>query len=178
MACAVTAGRNLPCKASVGGLKNLFLHTFDTDVETLTPDANGRVTLPTGNNADFFKYFLKGNSSMETTITSSRENGTTFFQTALNVTLQFLDTKTQEQIKLISKDRLHVVVEDYNGNFFLIGREHGCEITGGTVVTGAAMGDLSGFTLVFDAQETRPPEFCTAAPDLSDATPIDPEAAI
>ena len=175
MACAVTSGRSLPCKASVGGLKNLFLLTYTQEVVD-SSITDGVVTLPQDDSAEFFKYFLKGNSSMETTITSSRENGTTFFQTALNVTLQYLDSATQEQIKLISKDRLHVVVEDYNGNFFLIGREHGCEITGGTVVTGAAMGDLSGFTLVFDAQETRPPEFCAAEPDVSDTTPIDPEA--
>ena len=165
MACAVTSGRNLSCKSSVGGLKNLFLLSYSNVVKDLSP-TDGVITLPENDTAEFFKYFLKGNSSMETAITSSRENGITFYQTTLNITLEFLDSPTQEQIKLMSKDRLHVVVEDYNGNFFLLGRKHGCEITGGSVVSGSAMSDLSGFTLVFDSQEKRPPEFCTK-PDES-----------
>ena len=175
MSCAITAGRNLPCKDVVGGLKSLYLHTYDADVVAASTDATtGIVTLPTGSAADFFEYKIKGNSSLETTINSSRENGTTFFESTLNVTLTKLDNLTQEQLKKLSKDRPHAVVEDYNGNFFLLGKEHGCEVTGGTIVTGAAMGDLSGFTLVLTAQETAPPAFCAAKPDLSDASPIAP----
>jgi len=34
------------------------------------------------------KYELKGNSSFEQTITSSRENGTTFLEQVLNLTLE------------------------------------------------------------------------------------------
>tara|TARA_E500000305_G_C3927792_1_gene191327 strand:+ start:93 stop:620 length:528 start_codon:yes stop_codon:yes gene_type:complete len=175
MSCAVTAGRKIPCKSNVGGLKAIYFHTYDADVVAASVTA-GVVTLPTGNAADFFKYDIKGNSSLETSINSSRENGTTFFESTLNMTLQVLDSPTQEQIKLLAKDRPHVVVEDYNGKFFLLGKEHGCEVTGGTMVTGAAMGDLSGFTLVLTAQETAPPFFCAAAPSLSDAAQIDPNA--
>ena len=43
-------------------------------------------------------------------------------------------------------DRPHVAVEDYNGNVFIMGLENGAEVTGGTIVTGAAMADLSGYT--------------------------------
>ena len=35
-----------------------------------------------------FKYELKGNSSFEQAITSSRENGTTFFEQTLTLTLK------------------------------------------------------------------------------------------
>ena len=55
--------------------------------------------------------------------------------------------------------RPHIVVVDYNGNAFLMGREHGADVTGGTVVSGAAMGDLSGYTLSFSAQELTPANF-------------------
>jgi hypothetical protein len=59
--------------------------------------------------------------------------------------------------------RPHVFVEDYNGNYFLIGAVHGADVSGGTIVTGSAMGELSGFTLVFTAQETLPAYFVDAA---------------
>ena len=37
--------------------------------------------------------------------------------------------------------------------------ENGCEVTGGTIVTGAAAGDLYGFTLVLEGQEEKAPAF-------------------
>ena len=172
MSCAITNGRSLPCKDSVGGLKNIFFAPYTTETANLS-DTSGAVTLD--QTVSFFKYEIKGNSSLETTINSSRENGTTFFESALNATFTVLDMATQEQIKLMSKGRPQIVVEDYNGNHFLIGKEHGCEVTGGTIVTGAAMGDLSGFTLVLTAQETAPPFFCDAPTDDS-TSPIDPNA--
>ena len=55
--------------------------------------------------------------------------------------------------------RPHVFVEDYNGNIFVMGLLHGAEVTGGTIVTGAAMGDLSGYTLTLTAQEQVPANF-------------------
>lgn len=172
MACAITKGRSLPCKNSVGGLKAIYILDYSATVAALT-DTNGTITLD--DNSEFFKFDIKGNSSLETSVTSSRENGTTFYETTLNVTFTFLDVETQEQIKLLNAGRAHYVVEDYNGNYLLIGKEHGAEITGGTIVTGAAMGDLSGFTLVATAQETAPPFFCND-PSTSSTTPIDPDA--
>ena len=164
MACSVSNGRSLPCKSAVGGLKNIFFGPYSTVTAGLTPSA-GSITLD--NTESFFKYEIKGNSSLETAINSSRENGTTFYESTLNVTLTYLDVATQEQIKLLAHGRPQVVVEDYNGNYFLIGKDNGCEVTGGTIVSGAAMGDLSGFTLVLTAQETAPPFFCDEPTDGS-----------
>jgi hypothetical protein len=164
MACNVSNGRVLPCKSSVGGLKNIFFAPYSTVTAALVP-SSGSITLD--NTEDFYKYEIKGNSSLETSINSSRENGTTFYETTLNATFTFLDVATQEQIKLLSHGRPQIVVEDYNGNYLLVGKDHGAEVTGGTIVTGAAMGDLSGFTLVLTAQETAPPFFCDAPTDDS-----------
>lgn len=171
MACSVSNGRVLPCKSSVGGLKSVFFAPYSTVTAALSP-TSGTITLT--DTETFYKYEIKGNSSLETAINSSRENGTTFYETTLNLTLTFLDVATQEQIKLLAHGRPQVVVEDYNGNFFLVGKEHGCEVTGGSIATGAAMGDLSGFTLSLVAQETDPPFFCASAPTDDSGTPINP----
>ena len=55
----------------------------------------------------------------------------------------------------------------------LIGRDNGGEVTGGTIVSGSAAGDLQGFTLTVTASEVFPPFFCTI-PDIASATPISP----
>lgn len=171
MACAITNGRSLPCKSAVGGLKNIYFAPYTTTTADLT-DSSGTITLD--DSVSFYKYEIKGNSSLETAINSSRENGTTFYESTLNVTLTTLDVATQEQIKLLAHGRPQIVVEDYNGNGFLVGKEHGAEVTGGTVVTGAAMGDLSGFTLTLTAQETAPPFFVASLPTDDASSPINP----
>ena len=100
---------------------------------------------------------------MDTTVTSSRENGTTFYETTVVMNLIFQEEKTQAEIKLLAVSRPHIIVEDYNGNFRLVGKDHGCELTTGTFSNGAAMGDLYGYSLTFVSQETEAPDFIATA---------------
>ena len=175
MACSLTTGRKVPCKSAVGGIKNIFFADFGT-LGTPTIVA-GEITSITGT-PDFFKFEVKGASSLETAINSSRENGTTFYESTLTMALTFQDKATQEELKLIAHARPHVAIQDYNGNFFVVGLEHGAEVTGGTISTGAAMGDLSGYNLTIVAQETAPPYFITSniITDDTSAVQIDPTA--
>jgi len=175
MACALTTGRSLPCKSAVGGLKTVYFADYGT-LGTATI-ASGEITALAGT-PTWYQFDIKGNSSLETTVNSSRENGTTFYTQTLNLTLTFLDKGTQEEIKLLAAARPHIAIEDYNGNFFLVGLEHGAEVTGGSIVSGAGMADLSGFTLTFEAMETAPAYFVTSTviTDDASATQIDPDA--
>jgi hypothetical protein len=165
MACTLTKGRIEPCKDVVGGIKNVYFTDFG-DFGTVSQDADDQITDMTGT-FTAYKYELKGNSSFEQTVTSSRENGTTFFEQTLNLTLHKLSKEDNKEIKLLAYGRPHIAVEDYNGNVFVMGLEHGSEVTGGTIVTGAAMGDLSGYTLSFSAQEVKPANFVDS-PTASD----------
>ena len=159
MACDLTKGRKEPCKDVVGGLKAVYFTDFG-DYGTVT-ETDDEITDMTGT-FTAFKYELKGNSSFEQAITSSRENGTTFFDQTLTLTLKKLSKETNKELKLICYSRPHVAVEDYNGNVFVMGLQHGAEVTGGTVSTGAAMADLSGYTLTLNAQEVKPANFVNA----------------
>ena len=178
MACAITKGRGVGCKTAFAGIKNIYILDYSSTVAALS-DSSGTITLPTDASAEFFKFEVKGGqSSLETVVNSSRENGTTFYESTLNVTFQILDVETQEEIKLLNRGRAHYVVEMYpNGagvtKYLLVGKDNGAEITGGTIVTGAAAGDLQGFTLTAVATEVFPPFFCTV-PDVASATPISP----
>ena len=167
MACDLTKGRVEPCKDVVGGLKAIYFIDYG-DLGTISENDDDAIA-GDNNITDMdgtftaYKYDVKGNSSFETTINSSRENGTVFFEQTLNLTLKKLSAADHKEIKLLAYGRPHIVVEDYNGNAFLMGKEHGAEVTGGTIVTGAAMGDLSGYTLTFSAMERLPAQFLNSA---------------
>ena len=162
MACDISAGRTLPCKDSVGGLKSVYFINYDSAV-SISVEADDTVNSVIGwaATADVYEYELKGNSSLTQNIQSSRENGTTAFEQVLELTLPKLSAADNQAVKLLAFGRPRIVVEDYNGNLFLVGREHGADVTGGTIVTGAAMGDLSGYTLTFTAMERIPANIVT-----------------
>ena len=172
MACNLTTGRKLPCKTGFGGIKKVYFADFGT-LGTVTYDGDNTVSAFSGSPA-WFQFDVKGNSSLETAINSSRENGTTFFAQTLNLTLTYLDNATKEEIQLLAVSRPHLVVEDYYGNQLLCGVENGVECTGGTIVTGAAAGDLSGFTITFEGQEEKAPYFVDAGVVSASATQITP----
>jgi len=166
MACdTLTRGRQEPCKNSVGGIKNIYFTDYG-DFGTVTVSADDEITDMSGT-FTAFKYEVKGNSSLEQTVNSSRENGTTFYEQTLNLTLKKLSKEDNKELKLLAYGRPHVAVEDYNGNVMVVGLEHGADVSGGTVVTGAAMGDLSGYTLTLTGMETKPANF-VASPTSAD----------
>jgi hypothetical protein len=169
MACDLTKGRKEPCKDVVGGIKNIYISDFG-DYTAVTYDTTDTdVVDSVGTSVASFKYEVKGNSSFEQTINASRENGTTFFEQTLNLTLKKLTKEDNKELKLLAYGRPHIVVEDYNENLFIMGLENGADVSGGTIVTGAAMGDLSGYTLTFTAQEKVPANFIESAADVDTA---------
>lgn len=170
MACDITLGRLEGCKDKIGGIDAVYFINYG-DMGNLTFGTAGELTDADGT-FSAYKYELKGTNSLEQTVNSSRENGTTFWQQVVNLTLKGLSKEDTNQVKLLAYGRPQIVVEDRNGNSFLIGADRGAEITGGTIVTGAAIGDMSGYTLSFTAEEVEP------AAHIDGAVPGDPFAGI
>jgi len=167
MSCELTGGRLKPCKDAVGGIRKIHFVDFGTLGTVSVVD--DEVT-DIGGTFSYHTYDVKGNSSLETNIQTSLENGTTFFEQVVNLTLHKLTKEDNKEMKLIAFGRPHVFVETFDGKLLLVGREHGAEVTGGTAVTGTAMGDLQGYTLTLTANEITMPNF------VSGATSADPFA--
>ena len=67
-----------------------------------------------------------------------------------------INVTTHKQIKLLAYGIVKIIVQDNNNNFFLVGLERGATTTGGTIVTGAGLADMSGYTLTMNAKERTP----------------------
>jgi hypothetical protein len=165
MACDLTLGRTEVCKDTVGGLKALYLVNYD-DITSYTYDVTSTdliATIVGGVTINAYKYELKGTNTFDTTITTSRENGTSYAESTLSVVLKKQDIATHKEIKLLSYGRPRVVVEFNNGDFQLMGLEHGAELTTAAISSGTALGDLNGYTLTMVAMEKIPPNFIDSA---------------
>ena len=159
----ITTGRTEPCKDSVGGINAVYFIPFG-GLGLITPDTtDGDVIATVGGDPDAYKYNVRGNSTYTENIQSSRENGTTAFEQVLELSLKKLSKEDHKAIKLISFNRPHILIEDNNGNVFFSGVEYGMDVTGGTVVTGGAMADMSGYTLSFTGMEKKPANFLKVA---------------
>ena len=69
MACSLTTGRKVPCKSAVGGIKTIYFADYGTlGAATIT---SGEITALAGT-PTWFQFDVKGNSSLETAINSSK----------------------------------------------------------------------------------------------------------
>lgn len=160
MACILTSGRNEVCKDSIGGLAGVFFLNFTTG--SFTKNGAGEVTaFPSGSTV--FAYTLKGTSAYTETVNTSRENGTTFFSQELVLNLKRLTNEMTTQLKLMAFGRPQIVVHTMNGDALLVGEIEGADLTAGTIQTGAAMGDLYGYSITMTGMERLPAAFISGS---------------
>ena len=152
MACNLTLGRNEVCKDSVGGLAGVYFINFTTGSFTHTSGEGTPITaFPSGSTA--YYYQLKGTSAYTETVNTSRENGTTFFSQELVLNLKKLTNEMTTQLRLMAYGRPQIVVHTMAGDALLVGENEGADLTAGTIQTGAALGDLYGYSVTFTGQE-------------------------
>jgi hypothetical protein len=183
MACDITHGRIEECKDSVSGLKAIYIINFDelnedSAVFDTTTDQEDQldtwVPVDTVSPLNIYKYELKSTANaLNTTINASRDNGTTFFTQELVVNLKRQDVVTHKQVKLLSYGRPRIVARSMTDQFFLLGFAQGCDVSAGTIGTGAALGDFNGYQLTFTAEEELPPLFIDCNKEEDPTTGLD-----
>ena len=163
MACDITRGRLIDCKDTIGGLKAIYIcKAYNNNINAVATINTTEMTTAgfatwsaqSGGATTVFKYDLIPNlSSMTVNVNSDNANGTTFFEQTLSVVLQKIDHDTTNELRLMAYSRSQIFVQDQNDNVFLLGIDNGCHVSGGTVITGTAMGDQNGYTIEWAAQE-------------------------
>ena len=170
MACLITAGRIEPCKDSLGGLRNVYfinegitanymyresspgVYVVDTDFSESIDYVNFVQYL--------YKFELKSNENVyDQEIVSSRENGTTFFRQTLTIKLKKQDIATHNAVKTLAYAKPRILVENNEGQFFLVGLLRGANLTAGSINNGGGLADFSGYSLTFQAEELLPSQF-------------------
>ena len=173
MSCDIANGRLEQCKDSVSGLDAIFFINYgDYNAETdVTYNVTNTDQIDDINGvSNLYKYELKGANSFEQAINSSRENGTTFVEQTLTIQLKKQDAATHKTVKLLAYGRPHIVVKTRSNQYFLMGLERGADLTAGTISSGVQLGDMSGYSLTFVAQENIAANFLNCSTDAGLAT--------
>jgi hypothetical protein len=160
MACNVSNGIILDCRDNVGGLKNLWITDYD-NITSITKTSTGNtadtITSISGTGTFYEFQLIRQTSSYTSTINASLEAGTVFYGDELVAYFNKMEQEKRNIVKTLAQSqRLALVFEDNNGDFFLMGESYGAFITAGTIVSGLAMGDANGYNLTFGALEPYP----------------------
>lgn len=154
MACDIANGRLEVCKDAIGGIDAIYFINYGIESADITYDVTNTDVIDSVTGVtSLYKYELKGTNVFTQVITSSRDNGTSFVEQTLSIQLKKQDIATHKNVKLLSYGRPHIIIRDRNNKFYLAGLNWGMELTTGNVESGTAMGDFSGYSLSFVAQE-------------------------
>jgi glucose dehydrogenase len=157
MSCALTSGYSLDCKDSSGGIVEVYF-IEKANVTSMTTTSSGVITaLTKATGKRFWKYELpKETGSLTETINGNVQNGTVFYSSELKIVVNKLNPSVRTEILLLAQNTLIAVAKDNNGFFWLLGRANGVDLSTGTLASGTAFGDRSGFDLTFTGSEPEP----------------------
>lgn len=153
--CAIINGDEIDCRDSVGGIEEIYITEFqnkDTLIET-----SGVVTAHTLlSGKRYWTYQLeKENAEFTENGQTSVENGTSFVEQTLAVSLKKWSAAKRNKINLLQMNRLLVIIKYRNGNYLMMGKTAGADMTVFEGKSGKAYGDMNGFNLTFVAKEPK-----------------------
>lgn len=125
---------------------------------------SGVVAIASGSRSSWYTYYLEKETALFTeTGTTSHENGTNVFGQELKIIFNKLSVAMRNELQMLHKNTVQVVIRDANDNYWLLGYEFGMDLTTSTAGTGTAKGDRSGYELTFVGSERVPKVNLSAA---------------
>ena len=143
------------CSNNIGGLTNVYL--APAEFVTGTTVTSGTVTTISMSGASkFVQYELNKNTANYVEAgTISLENGSTYFETTLTLSIPRREVAKRNSIALVAAGQrdLKIIVKDANGLYWFIGYANSANLTATGEGSGTARADGSKYSLTFLAQE-------------------------
>jgi hypothetical protein len=162
MACNLSAGHELGCKEDVGGLRELFLVALsDIRAGTVTYDVSTDEidALPT---ATVYRYELDKHLSNYDEVPTYEDGGMLHFVQTLTVIIKGQTSALRKELENVMRNRVVAFTRDNNDKLKCFGIVDGLDVTGSSISSGTAKGDLYGYTLTFTGDEKDPAPFLEA----------------
>jgi len=144
----IDRGRTEPCKDTLGGVRNVYLWSWQQYNLTQIQGVRG-VSLESYPLTIVYKFetLANGNDLSESLIDN---NG---YEQKVNLILKKIELESSFDLDRFQDIRLGVIVEDYNGLFRLMGAFNGVDLLNLTVSIGNGNADFNGYQLELEARE-------------------------
>jgi len=158
MSCDLTSGRLInDCATGRAGIKVLYITKLN-DFSALTgiTEAGGEITSLGADPLTVFKFEMADNvGSVEQAVNSVQENGVSFVEQTISLTLYNILPADMENINNLKRGRWTIFAQDYDNKIRLYGRANGFIASGGSDLSGTAPGDKKAYELVLTALENE-----------------------
>ena len=175
MSCSTAlAGLLRDCAQSVGGVKAFWLAPA-ADVTSVTISSGEVTAITMASSKKLMKYAINAeSSSMTSTATINRAQGTKYVQTDLVAAFAKMSATSRAEVSAILQDDMVALVLDNNGTYFLLGAENPAYCSAAAGQTGQAMGDANQFSVtITDMSGDVPPTVKTGTGGVDVSTIVD-----
>lgn len=167
MSCALTQDYSFGCDVGTGGTKECYIIELE-NISSVTESSGTLTAIAKASGKIFRKYQLVlETANFEETIVGNRANGTVYYEQKGTIILNKQQVAVRNEILLLAKNNLAIVIKDNNDTYRLYGRLYGLKLENGSAATGTAWGDRNGYTLNFTGKE---PELAPFVQDTVIAT--------
>lgn len=153
--CLINDGYSIGCKNFAGGIKEVYLTNWASDI-IYTEDSNSGITnITSGDTAiNFYKYEqAKETSGLDEKPQVIVKNGNSYFEQELTIVLNGMTTALRNQVLLITRATTIAIIKDLNDRYWLLGKDRGLDVNDGKFGTGIAYGDRNGYEIKLFGQE-------------------------
>ena len=155
MSCGIGSGRLNGCLDSLGGLKNIYLFTYvHYRKYQIQVDGNVLVSYP---DTTIYKYELRADANTFTTDLDTNADGISYTQ---NANFQVIGLKKDRvEINELLNKRIGCIVENRQGQFFIMGVYNGVIVKSVKATSGDGRSSFKGYTITLQAKELNAPFF-------------------
>jgi hypothetical protein len=161
--CALTSDYSFGCSVGIGGSKEVYLIELE-NIASYT-ESSGTLTAITKVAGKIFRKYqlVLETAPFDEDIVGNRQNGTLFYSQKGTIIINKQNVAVRNEILLLAKNRLAMVIKDNNLTYRLLGREYGLMLLTGSANTGTAWGDRNGYVLNFTGNELELAPFVDSA---------------
>ena len=144
-----------PCVANLGGIKNVWLAEYVEGVVTGEVGEDGLVSeLKT---TTWAKYKMRKNVASMTSTLNNSTDGASYVTTELALVFSRMDAAKRASIQALALGEVMAIVEDSNGELWLLGADAPLVATAGAGETGTAMADANRYTITLTDESKQFP---------------------
>jgi hypothetical protein len=155
--CVLTSGYQLGCRDNIGGVAEVYIGEWNSSSMTYVLGTDNIIGTFSGATVSFYTFQQEIETASYTENGQfSIENGTSFYEQTLTITLHKIEAALRNKILLLGQGKWRVIVKDQRGKYHLMGYQNPVRVTASTPNLGKAYGDLNGAVITFMTKESTP----------------------